>query len=771
DEVTYGSGGRWPRWADGGGSSMELTDARGNRRLPTSWADSDETQKASWAQISATGTIDNGSVAADQLQVLLLGAGECLIDNVEVLSAGNNLVANSTFESGATGWTAEGTEAGSSLETTGGFSSSRSYHLRAVERGDNQVNRVRTPLSSALSAGTTDVTIRAQVRWLKGHPQILFRLRGNWLECAGEMALPIAPGTPGARNSRFVTNAPPAITSVKHLPVLPAAAQAVVISARVNDPNGIGTVQVKYRLDPAASYTTLAMNDNGTNGDAAARDGIYSATVPGQASGATVAYYVESADLISPSTISRFPSDAPVHECLVRFGEIQPTGNFPVYRIWMTQATLNLWTSRPKLDNTPLDITFVSGDERVIYNATALYAGSPYISGGYSGPASGKCGYGLEFPPDDLFLGDTALVLDWPGGHGNESTAMQEQLGYWIAEKLNIPYSHRYVIRLHVNGVTDTARRTVFEAALQPGKSFVKQWSPNAPDGQFFKVERAFEFSDGGGLTADPTPRLQNFTTAGGAKKTEKYRWNFAYRSTDRVNDYNNIFALVDALNAPGPEPFTSSTYGEVDVEEWMRIFATEHIIANFDSYGHDIGKNMYAYKPDGGLWQLYMFDLDWLMLAAQNYGYTASSAPLFNSDDPTIARMYAFPPMARAYWRAVQDAINGPLDPANYVPVMDAKYDSLVDNSVAWSDGNALTAPTAVKTWFSQRRTALQTQLATVSATFSINGTVAVSNGIGMITGTAPVGAKILRINGADWPVTWTTVSNWSATVSLAAG
>ncbi|MEO6035842.1 MAG: lamin tail domain-containing protein, partial [Verrucomicrobiota bacterium] len=161
----------------------------------------------------------------------------------------------------------------------------------------------------------------------------------------------------------------------------------------------------------------------------------------------------------------------------------------------------------------------------------------------------------------------------------------------------------------------------------------------------------------------------------------------------------------------------------------------------------------------------------DWLMLAAQNYGYTASSAPLFNSDDPTIARMYAFPPMARAYWRAVQDAVNGPLDPANYVPVMDAKYDSLVDNSVAWSDGNALTAPTAVKTWFSQRRAALQTQLTTVSATFSINGTVPVSNGVGVITGTAPVGAKILRINGADWPVTWTTVSNWSATVSLAAG
>ena len=61
---------------------------------------------------------------------------------------------------------------------------------------------------------------------------------------------------------------------------------------------------------------------------------------------------------------------------------------------------------------------------------------------------------------------------------------------------------------------------------------------------------------------------------------------------------------FLKALNSPAPEPYTSATMGEVDVEEWMRIFATEHIIINFDAYGHEIGKNMYAFKPDGGKWQ-----------------------------------------------------------------------------------------------------------------------------------------------------------------------
>src|SRR5207245_7300676 len=260
NEVTYGSGGRWGQWSHGGGSSLELIDPHADNSLAPNWADSDETHKAPWTVISATGTIDNGDVPADELQVLLQGVGECLVDNVQVLNASsNNLIANSSFESGAIGWTAEGTESSSSPESGEGYLSSKSYHLRAVEKGDNQVNRVRTLLTAPLAAGTTNVTIRAAVRWLKGDPEVLLRLRGNWLEGASELALPAGPGTPGARNSRYVTNAPPAIVDVKHLPVLPSANQPFIVTAQVNDPDGISSVTLNYRLDPNSTYTTVTM--------------------------------------------------------------------------------------------------------------------------------------------------------------------------------------------------------------------------------------------------------------------------------------------------------------------------------------------------------------------------------------------------------------------------------------------------------------------------------------------------------------------------------
>jgi hypothetical protein len=772
NEVTFGIGGRWGQWSHGGGSSLELINPDADNRQAPNWADSDETHKAPWTIISATGTIDNGTVTADELQLLLEDVGECLVDNVQVIPpTGGNLITNSTFEAGSGGWVAEGTEKTSSLENSEGYNSSKSYHLRAVEKGDNQVNRVRILLASSLASGTTNVTIQAAVRWLKGDPEVLLRLRGNWLECPGELTVPANLGTPGVPNSRLIGNAPPAITAVQHSPVLPAANQSIVVTAGVNDPDGLASVTLRYRLDPSAAYASVPMNDNGIGGDTIAGDGIFSATIPGQTNGTMLAFYVQAIDALG--AIDTFPNDAPTRECLARVGEVQPTGNFPVYRIWMTQATLNSWNNALKLDNSSYDVTFVLGNERAIYNASARYKGSPYISPGYCGATCSRCGYTMSFPADDPFLGGEELVLDWPGGHGHETTALQEQMCYWIADKLNIPFSHRYTIRLHINGVTDTARQATFEAVVQPDGSFISEWMPNDDQGEFFKIERAFEFTDAHTLSADPEPRLQNFTTTGGVKKREKYRWNFMFRSTGRRDDYTNIFALVDAVNSPQPEPYTSSTFGTVDVEEWMRIFATEHIIVNFDAYGHQIGKNMYAYLPQDGKWQLYMFDLDWAMLPAQSFSssYAPLTAPLFNTDDPTIATMYAFPPFARAYWRAIQDAVNGPLVAANCNPVMDAKYASLLANGITWCDGQALTDPSAVKTWFSQRRTGLQSLLTTVTPAFSVNASVIISNGVGIVTGIAPVAIKTISLNGIEWPVTWTSVTNWSALIPLQAG
>jgi hypothetical protein len=148
--------------------------------------------------------LDNGiqDFPPDQLQVTLQGGGEALVDDVEVVKSGStvNLVANPGFEasptlSGST-WTLQGNHATSTLQTGGAASGDRCLSIRTQGRGDTGFNRIRTPLAPGLADGDT-ATLRAKVRWVRGWPEVLFRIRGNWLELPAALSVPRNLGTPG----------------------------------------------------------------------------------------------------------------------------------------------------------------------------------------------------------------------------------------------------------------------------------------------------------------------------------------------------------------------------------------------------------------------------------------------------------------------------------------------------------------------------------------------------------------------------------------------
>lgn len=98
--------------------------------------------------------------------------------------------------------------------------------------------------------------------------------------------------TPGAQNSVFAENAPPAIRQVEHLPVSPITNEPVMITAKVTDPNGVTSVTLNYQSVVPGSYirksdstyettwTTAPMVDDGTNGDEFANDSVFTAVLP-----------------------------------------------------------------------------------------------------------------------------------------------------------------------------------------------------------------------------------------------------------------------------------------------------------------------------------------------------------------------------------------------------------------------------------------------------------------------------------------------------------
>ncbi|MGE4179232.1 MAG: lamin tail domain-containing protein [Limisphaerales bacterium] len=782
DEVTYVNGGRWGKWANGGGSSLELIDPRGDHRLASNWADSDETGKAAWTEVTATGVMDLGSsyssgqtmTPINRLEVSLFGDGECLLDNVEVLSQTDvNRVANGTFESGISGWTPQGNHVRTTLETGEGFQSDTSLHLRASSRGDPSPNRVRTAISPALITGQT-VTLRARARWVSGWPELLLRLKGNYFEAAGRLNVPSNLGTPGARNSRAVANAGPAIHSVQHHPVVPRASEAVVVTARLHDPDGIVEPTLEYRIDPSPQFNSVAFSDDGTSGDAVAGDGVWSAIIPGQNAGTLVAFHIRADDGAQPRVSAAFPSDAPVRECLVRFGDPDTAGSFGVYRQWFTAAAVSSWINRPVLSNERVEGTFVYGNFRAVYNFGSRYAGSPYHQS-FPSPLA-NCHYSIEMPLDDLVLGTENFNKVHAPGNGpfDDDTHQREQTAYWLARKLDIPWNYRRFVVMYVNG---NRRGQVMEDAQTPGSDLIDEYFPDDTEGDLFKLQPWFEFDDGNtgstGFNNKSWCTLNNFVS-GGQKKTARYRWNYLRRAAGTTaNDYTEVFRLVDAANLLTPGDYVTNMESLVDADEWMRIFAVEHAVGNWDSFGYQNSQNMYAYKPRNGKWTLMIWDYNIVL------GNSGSDGPngndLFNyslsgQDQGAMNRFYTTPHFRRSYLRAFQDLAEGPMLASNVGPVMDAKYEAFL------ADGMSATSPAAVKTWIATMRQSLLAAVATQAGApvFGIAGSggeITTDQSSLTVSGTAPLRVKTIQVNGIEQVLRWTSISNWTMNVPLVPG
>ncbi len=750
-EVSYMTGGRWPELANGGGSSLELKDAHADPLLASNWATSDETQKAPWASYEVTGTLSlaNQTYAANKLYIISLGQSECLVDDVEASRAGGtNVLSNPGFESGKTGWTFYGTHISSVVESNGAFSGNNCLHLRSLEVGDEGPNSIRGSLATAFAVNST-VTIRAKARWLSGWPEILFRVRGNGIELPVTLRLPANLGTPGLPNSRIVENAGPSISEVTHYPPVPAANQAVVVTARISDPDGVLAAQLIYRADPGTATTVVRMHDDGVGGDGLAGDGIYSATIPARPSG-VVAFRIQAQDGAAVPASGVFPDDAPTRECVIRWADPTPFGSFPHYHLWSTAASASDLASKPGLDRKYRDCTIVY-NTRVIYNAGWRNKGSPFHGGLGS--------YSSRFADDDLLLGSGRHVFRSSGNGGDESTEMADDVSYWMAGQMGLPFSHSHYMRLYRNGALHYPVDYDIEV---PDRSIAKDWfGGGGLDDTLFKISGWFECDDsnGNGPTSLVWASFQKKPVTAPPYKLAAYRFNWQPHPGARTaNDYSLIYNLLTAANATDR---ITQLMNLADVEQWMRMFAYRRVLGDWDSWSYNTGQNMYLYAPLGRRATLMSWDVDFVL----GLGDGATVNQLFSAgEDGVIGSLFNVPAYRRMLWRGYQDAVNGPLQKDVSDAQFDARRAALVKNNVP------ATAPTSLKSYVSSRRNFLQTQIKNSdAAAFSITTkdfTSATSTAT--VTGIAPFGVATIEINGVAYPVTWTGNTAWTIKVPL---
>ena len=761
DEVTYRDSDRWHRFADGRGASLERRDPGADSFGPSNWVDSDESAKSEWTNVEFTGTLahGNGNAPANQIQMFLLGAGEALVDQVEVIpEGGSNILSNGGFESGTTGWFFQGNQRRSRLETAEAFAGGNSLRLISTRRGDPGPNRARAPLTQTLSAGSR-ATLRAKVRWLAGHPEYLLRFRGNWLEAKGRLDLPTNLGTPGAVNSQAVANAGPQIDEVMHRPVLPEAGDDIRVYAEVADSDGLGAVVLRYRIDPSSTTADLPMNDDGTGADLTAGDRIYSAEIPNQESGTLIAFQVVAVD--SAMSESVFP---PGGEGLIRIGEPANGESFGTYRMWVTQASLNEWDGQPFRSNDPFPITFVSNGSRVIYDAGAFYGGN---KDSHSFPTEGSVSYDVTLPDHHEFLGADKLTLDYPV---RDATNQREQTMHWFADQLKLPTLHRRDIYLYMNGIR---RRTIYHDAEQPDGVLANSHFPG-DDGELFKTSNDNETSDSGVRTRPFVRNIIDVFEADGMIRPARYRWTTGARargSRTRLDD-TSILELMRRSDDTGPD-YETRLLEIIDMENWMRTWAMIDLGSFWDAFGNTNYKNSYIYKPSGSGWVQFVWDMD---VGLGVDGRDPPTQALFPSSvDANLKRMYETPAFIRAYWRAMEESLGSFYSTAGVTPLLERKraaYDAagLTFTSPFVPSGAGRSIPQFIE----QRAAFIQPQLDAVNEPFLLvepTDNSMVTESFITLSGTAPVDAVSFEVNGIPLQPSWSSPGDWSAPFSLQAG
>lgn len=815
DEVTYGVGGQWGNWSRGGGSSLELKDARSDGRLAHNWADSDESSKGVWTSIECISTTGEylGGVLNDDVHLFLLGAGECLVDDVEVRpnagAGANALTGNAGFESGMTGWAAQGSHDHSVIANEG-FTGSSSLRLRAATRGDNGPNRIRSPKLNPPPALNSIVLLRARVKWIRGWPELALRLHGGGVEASGRMQ--IQPnGTPGLRNSRTVNNAGPAITEVSHAPVLPGANEDVRVTARVSDPDGVVALVLKFGVAPGSNYETVGMVDDGSGGDAVADDGVYTATVAGQAAGVWMGFYVEAKDTLgalntfpqevfpTPPYDRVFPSDARNRECIVRWGENSLPGAFGTYRLWLNSANTERWTTRrPLMNDTPLDATFVYNNSRVIYNVRPAYYSSAWHRAqrmtGPDGPQ--RVDYTVEFPADDQFLGVQEALWTYPGNmsgpDATDASALSEQAANLMFRELGLQNNYQRFVHVFVNGshrsvISSRPGTFIMQDSQRPDADVVAQWSPGDRTSDLLWLEDWYEYPDNGddftsNNDADLTRReilRYNSALVPGSLAFHLGAYRFMWRLRDlqpgeSANDYSTLFAMVNTASPAPGDPIApirlSAIEPVIDYEQWMRVLAVQHAAGNWDTYGYDRGRNAYLHKGEHGRAQIWGWDNNFTM----GIGSHGPGMDLFTTTDPRIREMWNNATILRAYWQGFYEIVRGPLRDEYMYPNLDAKAAAFRDNGINYNPAVLNT----VKNFIRDRRTYLLGRLTTLSnVAFTVNA-IATNGNLVTLRGTAPIQLREIWINGAPYPVTWSMIPNnfnsattWSAVVALHTG
>lgn len=751
DEVRYYSGGHWPEYADGGGSSLELRNPDADNSKAEAWAASDETGKSTWQTYSYTmiGSIPAGSGQPTQWNDFIMGlqsGGECLIDDITVTetNTGNAMIDNGDFENGIAGWRVLGTHNRSTVIVDP--SNPGNHVMRIVATGPqehmhNHIERTYLAGRSLVPANSYRITFRA--RWLAGNNLLNTRLYFNRVGRTTALPTPQLNGTPGAQNSQFAANIGPTFSDFRHQPVIPSPGTPVTVSVKAQDPMGQPAVSLWYSVN-GGTWNSNAMSFD---------DGEYSGTIPAQSSG-TVQFYVRGVDPLGIA--STFPAGGPDSGALYQIADGR--ANLPLthnVRIIMTASNINYMHGVAQgnnqtnvMSNDLLPCTVVYDEQRAYYDIGVHLRGSQ--RGRYSDV---RTGFHITFQPDDLFLGQHPVMLVDRSGAGDAAANRQEEI--ILKHMLN-----------RAGGLPGTYSQIAHIIAPRPAHSGSAQWFPrheddfietafeNGGDGTMFEMELIYwptTANAAGYKLPQPDSVVGTDMTELGNDK-EIYRYNFMMKNHRDTDDYSRFITMCKALSLSGTA-LDTATRQIMDIDQWMRAYALVSLCSVGDMYTFGNNHNFFMYqRASDGKILYFPWDMD--------FTFTRGSSGALVGDQ-NLGKLVNLPGNLRCMYAHMLDIISASFNTA-YMSYWVDHYDNFAPGQ---NYSGHLTT-------IGGRVTFVQSQIAAAggNAAFAVSGANEFTTASQLLTftGTAPVTMKTIRVNGKEYPITWTAVNAWRMVVPV---
>jgi hypothetical protein len=329
------------------------------------------------------------------------------------------------------------------------------------------------------------------------------------------LAISWASGTPTplrANKAVFASNARPFVRKIETTPEQPKGGRPVAVTAKVTDANGIAGVVLEYQIvrpghyiplrlpaypgalevDPnagpidnldyfsLANWTQAPMRDDGTEGDAAAGDDVYTAVVPGQAHRTLVRYRLKAMDARGASTSVPYADDPSMNFAYFVYDGVPDYQGFsaatlqtlPVYHLLTRQEDLRQALGYSAADQMPQFSEGGANPARFVYNwyGTFIYDGVVYdnvsyrlrgANGRYLG-GNTKRSMRFRFHRGHYFQAKDAAGKPYPTqwrslvtakGFDNRLTltyGFNEHVNYYLFNKMGVPapYSHFFHFRV-----------------------------------------------------------------------------------------------------------------------------------------------------------------------------------------------------------------------------------------------------------------------------------------------------------------------------------